>query len=98
MYRASETGNFSARYLRVSGCSHRLYWLQITPEKQVLEGYDEDQSLRDYVAKLANGPAVKGQLLPTASFVLRFIGRHRGQERDTVRKDKMIGMEREATG
>ena len=44
----------------VSGCSHRLYWLQMTQEKQVLEGYDEDQSLRDHVAKL-EGPAVKGQ-------------------------------------
>jgi hypothetical protein len=45
----------------VSGCSHRLYWLQMTQEKQVLEGYDEDQSLRDHVAKLVKGPAVKGQ-------------------------------------
>jgi hypothetical protein len=45
----------------VSGCSHRLYWLEMTPENQVLEGYDEDQALRDHVAKLAKGPAVKGQ-------------------------------------
>lgn len=45
----------------VSGCSHRLYWLEMTQEKQVLEGYDEDQSLRDHVAELAKGPAVKGQ-------------------------------------
>ena len=45
----------------VSGCSHRLYWLEITSEKQVLEGYDEDQALRDHVAKLAKGPFVKGQ-------------------------------------
>ena len=43
-----------------SGCSHRLYWLEITPEKQVLEGYDEDQSLRDYVGTLTKGPVVKG--------------------------------------
>jgi len=45
----------------VSGCSHRLYWLEMTPEKQVLDGYDEDQALRDHVAKLAKGPSVKGQ-------------------------------------
>jgi hypothetical protein len=45
----------------VSGCSHRLYWLEMTPEKQVLDGYDEDQALRDHVATLAKGPAVKGQ-------------------------------------
>ena len=45
----------------VSGCSHRLFWLEITADKQVLEGYDEDQALRDQVAKLVKGPAVKGQ-------------------------------------
>lgn len=45
----------------VGGCSHRLYWLEMTPEKQVLDGYDEDQALRDHVAKLAKGPSVKGQ-------------------------------------
>jgi uncharacterized lipoprotein len=47
----------------VSGCSssHRLYWLEMTPEQQVLDGYDEDQALRDSIAKLAKGPAVKGQ-------------------------------------
>lgn len=48
----------------VSGCSsssHRLYWLEMTPEQQVLDGYDEDQALRDRIAKLAKGPAVKGQ-------------------------------------
>ena len=45
----------------VSGCSHRLYWLEMTPETQVLDGYDEDQALRDHVAKLAKGPSVKGQ-------------------------------------
>jgi hypothetical protein len=45
----------------VSGCSHRLYWLEMTADKHVLEGYDEDQALRDHVAKLVKGPAVKGQ-------------------------------------
>lgn len=45
----------------VSGCSQRLYWLEMTPEKQVLDGYDEDQALRDHVGKLAKGPSVKGQ-------------------------------------
>ena len=45
----------------VSGCSHRIYWLEMTPEKHVLDGYDEDQALREHVAKLAKGPAVKGQ-------------------------------------
>ena len=45
----------------VSGCSHRLFWLEITADKQVLEGYDEDQALRDQVAKLVKGPVVKGQ-------------------------------------
>jgi hypothetical protein len=45
----------------VSGCSHRLFWLEITADKQVLEGYDEDQALRDQIAKLVKGPAVKGQ-------------------------------------
>jgi hypothetical protein len=49
-----------AIFALVSGCSHRLYWLEITPEKQVLEGYDEDQGLRDYIATLAKGPVVKG--------------------------------------
>ncbi len=44
----------------LSGCSQRLYWLEITPEKQVLDGYDEDQALRDSLAKLAKGPTVKG--------------------------------------
>jgi hypothetical protein len=44
-----------AIFVLVSGCSHRIYWLEITPEKQVLEGYDEDQGLRDYVATLAKG-------------------------------------------
>ena len=38
----------------------RLYWLAMTPEKQVLDGYDEDQALRDHVAKLVKGPTVKG--------------------------------------
>ena len=48
----------------VSGCSsasHRLYWLEMTPEQQVLDGFDEDHALRDHVAKLAKGPSVKGQ-------------------------------------
>ena len=48
----------------VSGCSspsHRLYWLEMTPEQQVLDGYDEDQALRDRIAKLAKGPSVRGQ-------------------------------------
>ncbi len=45
----------------VSGCSHRVFWLEITADKQVLEGYDEDQALRNQVAKLVKGPAVKGQ-------------------------------------
>ena len=45
----------------VSGCTHRLFWLEITSDKQVLEGYDEDQALRDQVAKLVKGPVVKGQ-------------------------------------
>jgi hypothetical protein len=50
-----------ALFALVSGCSYRLYWLEMTPEKQVLEGYDEDQALRDHVARLVKGPAVKGQ-------------------------------------
>ena len=45
----------------MSGCTHRLFWLEITSDKQVLEGYDEDQALRDQVATLVKGPAVKGQ-------------------------------------
>lgn len=49
-----------ALFSLLSGCSDRLYWLEITPEKQVLDGYDEDQALRDHVAKLAKGPTVKG--------------------------------------
>ncbi len=49
-----------AIFVVLSGCSHRLYWLEITPEKQVLEGYDEDQSLRNYIGTLAKGPVVKG--------------------------------------
>jgi len=49
-----------ALFSLVNGCSHRIYWLEITPEKQVLEGYDEDQALRDHIAKLAKGPIVKG--------------------------------------
>ena len=44
----------------LSGCSDRLYWLEITPEKQVLDGYDEDQGIREHVAKLAKGPIVEG--------------------------------------
>ncbi len=45
----------------LSGCSqqHR-YWLEMTPEKQVLDGFDEDQVLRVHVAKLAKGPTVEG--------------------------------------
>ena len=50
-----------AIFALVSGCSHRLYWLQMTQDKEVLDGYDEDQSLRDHVATLVKGPAVKGQ-------------------------------------
>src|SRR5262245_1690118 len=42
------------------GCARHLYWLQITPEKQVLEGYDEDQELRNRLAKLPKGPKVEG--------------------------------------
>lgn len=49
-----------ALFTLMSGCTHRLFWLEITAEKQVLEGYDEDQALRDHVAKLAKGPTVKG--------------------------------------
>jgi hypothetical protein len=49
-----------ALFSLLSGCSDRLYWLAMTPEKQVLDGYDEDQALRDHVAKLAKGPTVKG--------------------------------------
>jgi hypothetical protein len=49
-----------ALFSLVTGCSHRIYWLEITPEKQVLDGYDEDQALRDHVATLAKGPTVKG--------------------------------------
>jgi hypothetical protein len=45
----------------ISGCTHRLFWLEITSDKQVLEGYDEDQALRDQIATLVKGPAVKGQ-------------------------------------
>ena len=45
----------------VSGCTQRLFWLEITSDKQVLEGYDEDQALRDQVATLVKGPAVKGE-------------------------------------
>lgn len=50
-----------ALVMLVSGCSHRLFWLEITADKQVLEGYDEDQALRDQIAKLVKGPAVMGQ-------------------------------------
>ena len=49
-----------ALFSLLSGCSDRLYWLTMTPDKQVLDGYDEDQALRDHVAKLAKGPTVKG--------------------------------------
>jgi len=35
--------------------------LEITSDKQVLEGYDEDQALRDQIATFVKGPAVKGQ-------------------------------------
>jgi hypothetical protein len=49
-----------ALFSLLSGCSHRLYWLEITPDKQVLDGFDEDQALRDHVAKLAKGPTVEG--------------------------------------
>ena len=50
-----------ALFSLVSGCSsHRLYWLEVTPDKQVLDGFDEDQALRNHVAKLAKGPTVKG--------------------------------------
>ena len=45
----------------LSGCARHLYWLQITPEKQVLEGYDEDQDLRNRLSKLAKGPKVEGK-------------------------------------
>lgn len=50
-----------ALFSLLSGCSHRIYWLEITPEKQVLDGFDEDQALRDHVAKLAKGPTVEGR-------------------------------------
>jgi len=49
-----------ALFSLLSGCSDRIYWLAMTPENQVLEGYDEDQALRNHVAKLAKGPTVTG--------------------------------------
>jgi len=45
----------------LSGCSRHLYWLEITQEKQVLEGFDEDQELRNRLSKLAKGPKVEGR-------------------------------------
>ena len=45
----------------LSGCSsYRLYWLEVTPEKQVLDGFDEDKELRNHISKLAKGPTVQG--------------------------------------
>lgn len=52
---------FLALLTLMTGCSHRIYWLEMTPDKQVLEGYDEDQVLREQIAKLVKGPVVKGQ-------------------------------------
>ena len=49
-----------ALFSLLSGCSDRIYWLAMTPENQVLEGYDEDQALRNHVAKLPKGPTVTG--------------------------------------
>jgi hypothetical protein len=44
----------------LSGCSRHLYWLEITPEKQVMDGFDEDKELRNTLYKLAKGPNVEG--------------------------------------
>ncbi len=44
----------------LSGCSKRLFWLEVSPENRVLDGFDEDQELRGRIGKLVKGPVVEG--------------------------------------
>lgn len=43
-----------------AGSSHHLYWLELTSNSQVLDGFDEDQELRGRISKVEKGPMVEG--------------------------------------